>query len=525
MKEIKKDDIIEFLEKLPKKKVEGKTFEEWLMYENRSLWWYVRIPLLFEHVPNLMSFHKTCKRIKSKKPLFLYSLLIRVFLFFFKNFLLLNELMKCLIGRKSKNTTKLLKDKKTIAFFAHTNGLLQNNNEFAVDRVEPLRQLFNNHKQFQTYISSVESFSRRSFFNLRKFPNPIYKFFEWKLFFDSWKEARKMAKIAKRIICKLEFSSLNQEKTFYYLKPTIRFFFSQQYILITLLYYKMYSKLFQSHKFDFVFFYSTGDIFSRACISAADKHKVLLGGINHGAGLALINPEMPNSFHYFLSGETFQQKLTSLGVPKENIHVSGALFLSEIVPFLSVKKTQKIKHKILFITSTFVESNNISEQEYFELIKKLFNFFKSFPTIQFIHKMHSGERYKKKYLQIKENLQTKNLVINNSKTKEELYQLITDSDLILSFGSTVDVEALILDKPVIILDFIDTKSAFYYTPTYAPVFRLRTTSMDTLRKTIYEILAGKKLAYNNSDEFIVSHFFKINDEISKNIFNFIKTKI
>lgn len=110
----------------------------------------------------------------------------------------------------------------------------------------------------------------------------------------------------------------------------------------------------------------------------------------------------------------------------------------------------KNRKKILIVTSPFVEDNNVSKKKYFSYIGKLIREINKLDNINVAIKLHPTEKNFKLYKKVIKEIGCKNVFVFQG---FNLYDLINESDLILQFGSTVAIEAIILGKPVITSNF------------------------------------------------------------------------
>ncbi|NQU98290.1 hypothetical protein HQ533_02390 [Candidatus Woesearchaeota archaeon] len=426
------------------------------------------------------------------------------------------------------------KNSKKIMFLSHTNSLLKGKSGFELDRAEDLRKLVNCTKGFESYLSVVEPFSKNSLFSLIKYPNIVYSYASFKLVLESWNLSKKLSAQKKTFLKKVEFEDSRAEAIFNSLRPLLNFNLSRENIFFVIFYYKLYCEILSKEKIDFLFLYSVavGDIFSRCAAAAAEEKNIYLGGTFHGYGLALINPLAPDKFLYFVPGKLFKNKLISLGVDKDIIKVTGALFLSKIVKFMNYSKTNNRKYvkKVLFITAPFVESNFIGHAEYFAIITNLFKIFKSFGDLEFIWKSHPREKYIKDYEKVIGALSMNNIIHDSSRSKSDLYSLITGSDLVLSLGSTVDIESFLLNKPVVFLDFIDINSR-YFIDDYKEsddVFCVKIKELSKLKDVLNQFVENKLPRKDNVKllkEFVRENLYSLDDKVSQRIFDAIKNKI
>ena len=456
-----KKDFKDFLKIFGEEKFDNKKVNELLLFNNRSLWWYVKNSFIMTHNPfKFLKFNKLVDSINQNELTKSKYFKQRVLIFFFNKLLFLNELFRWVVSIFS-NQTLIKPNKKNILFFAHTNGLIQKGNYFEVDRVENLRKLFDKSNEYQSVLSVVEAPSRNSFFGLRKYPNLLYKQITFKDLLYSLKAANKLRLERNSLIKRITFISKEKRKLFHYLKSSFYFYLSWEKIFLMVLYTRLFNNLINEKKIKFLFLYSTGDLFSQSAIAAAEYNNIYSGSIIHGLGFSLIQPEVPKKYKCFVPGSVYQKLLISLGCSKDNIFVSGALFLSEIK---FKDESRKINNQVLFFTTPFVEYHIKSKEETLFFMKKTFSFFKKYPDKTFILKPHPNERFIGDYKKLLFDLKVTNVKFDYNQTKKRLYELIERSDFVISFGSTTSFEALILGKPSIVINLFGDFLEGLYSP-------------------------------------------------------------
>ncbi|MBC8500910.1 MAG: UDP-N-acetylglucosamine 2-epimerase [Nanoarchaeota archaeon] len=519
---IVKKDILDFLEGFSFLRVNDKTIQESLNIDGYSLWWFIKPSLVSEYVPlNRLKFENVTSLLNENKSLFLYNFKGFFHLFFYRKMLCLSELLKILIskkkviGRANKKTNRIL-------FLTHTNALKKKGSKFELDRVESLRKVVDEAKGFSSKISVAEPLSRNSLFGLRNFPNLIYSYASFKIILDAWKLSRKFSRKVKNFFRKSSFKDSDRE-VFKALKPLIGFFFSREYIFLTILYYKVYYEILKQEKIDFLFLYSTSDIFSRCAMAASDKLDIYSGIALHGIGFGLKRPELPKNCLYFVPGELYKDKLENLGVARKNIYLTGALFLSDVYNY---KPVQKKQGKVLFLTSPFIEYKVKTKEEYLELIKKMFLAFKKFEDTEFLVKSHPNERFVYEYSNIIRKLNIKNIKILSSGFQANLYDLINKTDFMISFGSTASFEALILKKPSIIINVFGKEVEEMYQPILQSknVF-VQLTSADKLENVLSSALSSNSFFSNylKEGEKFINNCLAFNDnKVNERIFETIR---
>ena len=95
----------------------------------------------------------------------------------------------------------------------------------------------------------------------------------------------------------------------------------------------------------------------------------------------------------------------------------------------------------------------MEEKEYFDHVRKFLIKINNVKKVaKIVVKLHPRERHKLQYEAVVKSLGLKNVKITQAPGKDALYSILSDSDLLVSYGSTTDIEGLMLDKNVIVID-------------------------------------------------------------------------
>jgi len=141
------------------------------------------------------------------------------------------------------------------------------------------------------------------------------------------------------------------------------------------------------------------------------------------------------------------------------------------------------------MTSLFVEGKLLEKEEYFGYVRRvLFQISNAKKIEKIIIKLHPREKNKSKYKSIAKSLGLENVEINQDPRKKVLYSIINNSDLIVSFTSTADVESLMLDRNVINVEIAENLRKLDYKKA-----TIKVESDNDLTKIVNQVLGDKKL--------------------------------
>jgi hypothetical protein len=525
--EIRKE-IQKFLEEFGEKVNEIK-------YDGWPVWWFFKVEFLKDSLPPQFSRQeKIAKSILNDKKLSIKEKIeSSLKIFFIRKYIQYNEKSKFWISRFNHKEKPLLKkDKNRVMFLAHTNAILFKNSDenFEVDRIETVIREVRKDPQLEEYVSIIDPLSHNSKLKLLKYPNLVYKFIDAEIQKKANRSSHILNKKWNEIRDKLKFNSKIKTKILEHFKPALDFYFSKEFIYITVLYYETYKKIIREKEIKLLSLYASSRLIIRCAIAAADKEEIPSIHILHGIGLSRVKTDLPSSTHYLVPGEAFKKELIKLGVNRENIRVIGAVFLDTILEYTSKKRKKEKKQKeVLFLTSPYVEFNYLDKDYYFACIRKLLKEFKTLPKVHFLIKLHPNEKYMKEYQSLIRTLKCNNVDVIQNQSKESLYSLITNSDLFISFGSTATIEAMILDKPTINIILIKNEDLLEFDPVSMDldsgvhVKSIENTG-EKIKKCLFDRKTRKKLK-NARKRFKRSYLYKVDGNAGKRTVDVIKNLI
>ena len=476
------------------KDLEGKKFSEEFQFDGVPLWWFYR-RLITSHV--LPKQFNTADLVKKQKISTLEKGYYQVLRLTFQKYIKYNERMKVMKVRESvsprskerglkrdaflipalcdinrleshsfsslkkrlsglfnvraatepldKNNEKS-KGRKKILFLTYTNHINKKNGE--IYRLNATLNLLKEEKKVDPFILFADPLSTHSYQQIKKLENTIYQYIG--------KEERSKAELISRELHQ-KWASLKKEEVFGVkwgnLQYTLNFFFSQDFIYNTILYYLATKRVLQEQSIQGIVITATTGFFERGMIAAAAKLNIPLVIIQHGEGLATCNPELFPDMKVAIAvfGEMFAKRLVKWGIDRKDIELIGPVAFEEIYSF--VQKKQKKTDKILLITTSLIEGNRISKEAYFEKITSILRQL-SLLQKEIVIKLHPAERYFDQYTKIIKQEGLKNVIVTQERGSAALYRLVNESDLVINLYSTVALQAMILGKPVVSLDIV-----------------------------------------------------------------------
>ncbi len=243
------------------------------------------------------------------------------------------------------------------------------------------------------------------------------------------------------------------------LRYPLEFYFSYQFIYTLILCYYTSENIIKENNIKEIVITSQHNIYERCLNAAANKLNIPVLLIQHGAGMGSINPELLPPYKIAVFSDYYKQLLIEQNVPTKNISVTGALIFDEIYPNLQKKSKKNKLPKILILTVPFIEQRYFEKKEYFDYIKKTIEELRDI-SCEITIKLHPREKTLKEYVKLKNDYYWSNVEIVQKTDSSYLYNLMSESDIIINFSSTTALEAMILDKPLITIIFDNFKNPF-----------------------------------------------------------------
>jgi hypothetical protein len=307
------------------------------------------------------------------------------------------------------------------------------------------------------FILSYVPIEKNSGHSLLKQDHMIYEYLTKELLEETRKQAGKLNSKWESIPEEKKISLLELEgKSLYYcLKEELNFLFSREFLHTVLVYYNSYKKILKEENIKLVCSVGAGSIYAITLYAAAKSLNIPTMIQQHGICFGYIEKNILNNTKFAVFGENSKKELREWSIDPKNIIITGASLFDEIIPVINNK--DKEENLITILTDGFYIYGLVDKEEYFATIKKWVMEIQKVPNLKIIIKPHPEEKeHLAEYRELIKNFN--NIELLETKSKEELYRLISKSKLIVNFGSTVALESMILNKPVItITNFHNSK--------------------------------------------------------------------
>lgn len=290
--------------------------------------------------------------------------------------------------------------------------------------------------------------------------------------------------------------------------------------------YQLIQKFIAQHQPRYLFLGNDFDPVSRAVGIAAKHRKIPVGMIQHG----LIGKDPINKYHladqFFVYGGAFEEVLISDGYPKNKIIISGAPYLDLLKPNNTVQIHPDIVRKFDLKGPQYIliaisgPGHRTSHDHYQKILETLVQWLIHNPRIQYVIKLHRKEK-KEDYLNMAASLGLKSInlaSIEDSDLPGSIFEWFNGCQVLITGTSTVAIEAMLRDIPVISLDvmqeyrgigFIEERACDYVNS----LEELQLAVDNFLNPANQNIIQGRK-------EFLRKRFYKLDRKASARIINY-----
>jgi len=174
--------------------------------------------------------------------------------------------------------------------------------------------------------------------------------------------------------------------------------------------------------------------------------------LQHGLLDPVMYEEMLESEHFFAFGNK-QAEMVAEMQHNKNVHVTGTGIFCDRKP----EKADGHGKYALLLTQPLVEDNAVSKERYFQYIRKIIGRLRD-DGFEARIKMHPSEGKLDDYRKLGVEVHHAGATMKNT---ESLQDLIRDSCICLSFGSTAMFDAILLGKATILIEIPEYSSRIF----------------------------------------------------------------
>lgn len=456
---MKNSYVLTVIEKLPEREIDGKKFNEIFQIDGIPVWYFFESLIKLQYLPepfrSLVEIESEMRKGRAPAQGSLKSKLAQ---FGLRKGLRLNEGIKWFIASSRKPRG----GEKDVLFLGYTNQAVRIRGELrpagfhgVIDALkgrgvrpivlfcDPLTK-----KRFKIPLDS-----RR----LLEFPDLLYSYVDAETIKESKLLAhelnQKWGEIDEKK--KAELFAFDGRSYWQFLKDELNFLFSREMMTVMITYYLTFKKIIEKHEIKVIFLTALGGFYETLLLGVAHKlnKKVVLSSHGYGSWFFIVREKFLKNVYFAAWGDEERKKLMKQGIKKEKIFVTGPLFFDEIPRYKKKKEAKRARKTVTLLTALIVEAKHMGGKEYFDYVRKFLDQINKVKNVaKIVIKLHPLEKYKSQYESVAKSLGLRNVEITETAGKGPLYSLLSDSDLLVSFGSTADIEGLMLDKNVIVID-------------------------------------------------------------------------
>jgi len=216
--------------------------------------------------------------------------------------------------------------------------------------------------------------------------------------------------------------------------------------------------LMRKKKVNLIMLYADVNVFEKTLAQVGKRFGIPSILIQHG----IIGGEtgfVPKSADYFLAfGKKSKELLINCGYPEENIIITGS---PQFDKYVNRRIRKDKQNKIIFIVEEPTNpEKNISKEKWKKVYEMLFKALKKFPKYKLIIKLRKSKGDLDKLPEViakKENFQSLEIVRDINPLK-----LLSGADMVILTDTTMVFDALLLNKPVISINFKELEKFFCY---------------------------------------------------------------
>jgi len=218
-----------------------------------------------------------------------------------------------------------------------------------------------------------------------------------------------------------------------------------------------------------------------------------------------------------LWGERSKKGLIGRGINPSRLTITGNPGYDKIIPIRNNQRIYK-DNFIVFATQMTEDYTSIDMNKDEEIINVLYSAIKKIPDSRLIIKVHPGEKIKK-YQRLIKNKKYQNVEVIK---KTDLFELLNKSSILTTYASTVALEAIILNKPVIIVNLTGQPYQYPYIKSGAAIGVCKE---EDLCPAIIDVLNNpdvqNRLA-EKREKFILDNVYKLDGKATLRVINLIE---
>ena len=446
------DQTLDVIERWSEGRINSKKFNKVFQVDGIPIWHLLEPLVKSAHIPR--PFRSLPEIERGAKAGTVPSSFKRLQFMILRKGLAINERIKRWISKMRRKDLQRI-GKADVLFIAYTNQIFETDGgvEFLGfgDVAKDLKE-----RGAEPLVLICDSFSKNSLFGLRKFDNLLYSHIDLEIIEESEKQSRRLAREWKKL--EKERLFMFQGKSYWrFVKNEMNFLFSPEVLSTLIKYYLTFKEIIQKHEVKLVYLTGLIGFYESSLLVATHKFNKKVVYSPHGYGGYTVplyfEKKLLENVLFIASGGEEKEKLRRLGIKAKKVFLAGSPFFDKIAEYKSEKEKEKTEKTVTLLTTALVEYKFVEKNEYFDYIRKYLKQISKVKKVKrIVIKLHPNEKYKSDYESIVKSLKLTNVEIVQRLEKGFLYSVLRDSDLLISFGSTADIEGMMLGKDVIVIE-------------------------------------------------------------------------
>lgn len=516
------DYLVDFINSIPTRKMnDGKTFDTvfningmpYFMLVNALIKQPFLPKFIFDQIPDII------KKIElGTKEGIVKNIKSKLLIFLLRKYLMMSEQIKSIITKRS---TLPSNENRKVLFLTFTNQVRNNDFKQVYALTELIPEL--RKRKIEPLFIVQDPFGKISFKKIRELDFFIYNYVN----LVDKKEVKNLTKkirdewINRKGEVKKIFWDSNHN-LFPYFKEYMEFLFSEEIVHLVVLYLKTFELIIKTEKIDLVFVTNDASIVEKTALAAANKCSIpsFLSGSGMGCGDANY-PYFKKAYFGAFGSNHVNYLIKQKKVNRGNIKVTGSLLFNQIIKNIITKPKKKQSKTILFFTQAVVEKNMLNKKQYFNCIKFYLQQLSNLDA-KIILRLHPDEKLYDIYEDIIKSIhaESKIEITQGNKGDQSILDLIANSDVIISLKSSTIYYSMILHKPVICINLLDTRTKVDYNSKAEDETILKVGERDNIEHLFINLLnnrAFRKKIIHKQDEYINSFFDKLDGRTPKRV--------
>jgi len=496
-------DLRNFVGDWPNKEfIEGKSFNQLFQLEGVPLEWFYKRCFLTHIIPKYV-FPAKSLSLEPRKRLLLRELKCNIYVLLLSKYLLLKERRK---WKTVPKKTSFSPDRKVL-FLTYPYHLSK---EGKIFRLEEVINEVKKDTKIKDLILFVDPLSRNDYKKaLGK--ELFYQYYDEELEKTARSTAKELAERWKNISEQEKRKLLEKDGYSFwpFFKPAFNLYFSEEMLFILILYYEMFKKSLIVENVGAAIITGSSTVIERCLLAAAEKLKVNSVAIVHGVWVQCSNRDINDSTKILVFNEYHQKCLENTGMKNEIIAI-GPVIYDEIYLYIKMKK--KNTHNLLWATSPLLEANRISKKEYIQRLDIVLKQINEIPQVKLTFKLHPRDVHPEIYNFFVQKYPWVHFLPANT-SREEFYAAISKSDLFINCGSNSALEAMIIGRPVLTIDFFEDGSLSHWMK--GSKVNLEVGYMGKIKEVIEKTIQDSPEMKTAREEIVLARCGKIDGKASK----------